>query len=428
MSDNFTSVSVEATGGGLLVRWSNSPVGPAQGSYSIQPSIAARPSPAALLAALPALIAVSRRGGRVLLRPMLLAERGMTAAESTAFRATLAKLGALLERTIATIYGDDVSIHFELEAVAVAVVQPDATAKPRDARQGLLFGGGVESLLTLAQLLARGPVSLIGLSGPGWPGSDSLVDKKKLEFDDQLAHTLGLPKLLVETSAYAAMVEFQAEWAAGLQGPLFFANAIAFAPLVVGLSAPWLGTGALSSLHLGSENDHAGYHTVYCLSPEFLFGLSEALSSTATFTPELLKLSKAQIVQELWARAPELGRQQYSCFSGRGARWCCQCEKCFRSYALLIATGVDPAEVELDATRLLRNLPRYVRRLANLMAFSSYHSHVYREVRQRAIARRAGGLAALLTALASLALGLRARAYARKHRGRFASRGAPQRP
>lgn len=394
----------------LRVRWSDAAIAPHEGSYGASYPVALAPGPASLLVALPALIALSRRGGEVRLVPELLRERGLSPVEQRDVQRALTDTASLIADTIAELYGERVELSYTLDAASVPSQVAQAASRNHEAApEGLLFGGGAESLLTLTRLLERTTPRLISLCGAGWTGSDPDKNALKLAFDEHVAADLKLRLERIETSAYAAVTAFQPAWERGTKGPLFLANAIVFAPLALGITAPMIDAGVVSSLHLGSENDHAGYHTVYCLSPEFLHRMASAVAPLARFVPALTELSKAQIVRELWRRGPRIARHQSSCFSSHGERWCHACEKCFRSYALLTVAGADPAAVELDTRRLHSNAPRYARPLARLIAFSSYHRHVYYEIAGFAWQERRRAFLAILAPWLALAEAVRLR-------------------
>jgi 7-cyano-7-deazaguanine synthase in queuosine biosynthesis len=406
------SVQIDVRETRIFVAWQRANAGPPDGGYTVELPVEVVRAPAVALVALPVLIAMSRHGGTVRVRPAFLEGCGISAIERSALQRTLFALAMLVQRTVLALCDEVISVNFEIDLEGIPTsnffTASNELASPSAPPAGLLFGGGVESLLSLARMRERGPVRLIGLRGPGWRGSDREHDKRKLEYDEQLAKQLGLELLSVDTDAYLKMVDFQAAWAGGSKVKSGFANTVTFSPLVVSMAAPLIASGAIASVHLGSENEHSGYLPGYCLSGEFLTELSQAVAPLARFVPEVLELGKPAIVEELWRRAPDLARLQRSCVK-TDKRWCGQCEKCFRNYVLLVAAGIDPALVELDGRRLLLNLPQYTGRLLRAVGLSSYHQKVYLEATERALSSGHFALATMLAALIPLGAVVRGR-------------------
>lgn len=315
--------------------------------------------------------------------------------ERKSFEETLCHWGGLVRLVGERFYGRPVEVDFELD------VRLDSTTKAADAdenepsgRPGLFFGGGVESLLVLAELLGQGeaPV-LLSYLGEGWTGSDPAVDTKKVAHDVEVAQGLGLRLARIETDAYAALVRIhEAVLAHRLRRPVFFPNAVGFSPIVAALCVPAMRSLGLSELRHGSEIEHVDYDPVYCLSPVFLSKLKDCLVPYARYRPVLGEMRKLDIVQRLWALRPDLARLQASCFWGGSARWCQACEKCFRSYALLRASGAAPVEVELDEGQLFADWKGLRRRVASVLEHSLYHKRVYESVVDEAVRRGDKGL------------------------------------
>lgn len=358
----------------LRVEWEPSALCEGPGGYDIEYPQPIELSARVLLAAIPAILALSRHGGAIALDASGLPAANVSAGDEAALLLVCERLARLVTDSIQTLYGERIDLQIELRGLAPASGVPTL---PTSVRPALLFGGGAESLTLLARMLRDSRPALLRLEGPGWIGSDPELDLLKAAADREVADSLGLELRSIRTDAYQVMTRFQAAWAHGVRGPLFFANALGFSPTVVGVAAPFLG-GTYGALHLGSEKEHAGFHTVYCLSPEFLAQLADAVAPIVGFKPGLLELGKAQIVRELWQSRPDLAARQYSCFSGGHERWCHQCEKCFRSYVLIVAADGDPRAAKLDGGRLLRNWPHYWRAVAKAAGTSTYHQRVYR--------------------------------------------------
>ncbi|HTL46989.1 MAG TPA: hypothetical protein VL688_02880 [Verrucomicrobiae bacterium] len=224
-------------------------------------------------------------------------------------------------------------------------------------QSALCFGGGTESLLTLAHLLNHGekPV-LASFGGPAWSGSNPEKNREKFRMDEQVRGDLGL-ELLKVRSNFREIIDPNA-WKPYLKPGVSMINSVLLLPFFLSFFFPVAEQLGLRRILSGNEKMNFP-HEYFCFSPAMTSAYGE-IARGLVYEPRLGNQLKEDVCRELYLEHPRLAQYQYSCWKNRGERWCYGCESCLEYYALLKNLGLNPALVGLDENRIRQNRRRLV--------------------------------------------------------------------
>lgn len=197
---------------------------------------------------------------------------------------------------------------------------PDVMGLPKlsrtSARVGLLFGGGVESMFALSQLVETNPLA-ISITGPGWMNNDESAYGIKKSLEDELVSRQGVDLARVTSNAFITIQRddlYRNRYATGL---LFYwaAGALCFHE-------------GISLVFKSSELEEALNFSDYDLSLSPVFqshiwfpGLTNIMAVYNGF-PKITMLARLKETAFL----PYV----YSCYFNTAERWCGRCSKCYR--------------------------------------------------------------------------------------------------
>jgi hypothetical protein len=223
----------------------------------------------------------------------------------------------------------------------------------------LLFGGGSESLLTLAYLLDK-KISpyLASLWGDGWIGSDLKTNPERFDLEEELCREFGLKIIRIHTNVRSIFAKKR--FKPYLRQKVYLIDAAFSLPIYASVLLPVveqfnIGTivsGIEKSLRMGAQH--------YSLSCEMTRNI-HSLSKSVKYYPYLENLMKPDVLKELHKKYPSIAKYQYSCYSATNKRWCLNCEKCFRNYCIFKIFDIDPITVGMDELEILRNLKSIIR-------------------------------------------------------------------
>lgn len=218
-------------------------------------------------------------------------------------------------------------------------------------KTALCFGGGTESLLTLAHLLDEGirPV-LASFGGPAWSGSNPEKNPDKFSMDEKVAHHFNLALLRVRSN-FRELIP-GAGWE-HLKKDVSFLNAVLLLPFFISLILPVSEQLGISRVINGNEKMNFPKE-YFCFSPPMTSAYGE-IAARVHYESALGAHLKEDVCRELYVKYPEFAKYQYSCWRNQGQRWCYQCESCMEYYALLKNYGVDPALVGLESEQIQAN-------------------------------------------------------------------------
>jgi len=270
-------------------------------------------------------------------------------------------------------FGKPVRVQLEVSAARPAgEVSKSGTA--------LLFGGGTESLLVLGELLAKDTrPELLSFIGPGWTGNDPARNPTKLRSDRQVADELGLGLHHIRTNVYAVFAQLQPVLQPRLVHELFFANGITFAPALLALAAPLARREGWGTICHGNERQDHDWN-FHCFTPAITSRLTAVFAPHFDYQHWLGDMDKAQVFEKLWGQYPAIGRYQYSCFANDGARWCLNCEKCFRNYVLFRIFDVPLSAVQFDEPSFLQQLDRADSPVIRELLADGYRRYTYQSL------------------------------------------------
>ena len=206
---------------------------------------------------------------------------------------------------------------------------------------GLLFGGGTESLVTLARLRQQGisPI-LISYGGEAWTGSDPDVNPDKFKMDGFISKELNL-QLLTIYSNVKTLFEIK-KWHFLLRKKINIVNATMFLPFNVASLIPVAQQLNLKQIVSGNEKESDIDDEYFSLSST-MADLLKQISPNLSYRSHLNDLRKVQVMNALYTQHQDVARYQYSCYKNHGERWCLNCEKCLRNYVAMKTFGFDPA-------------------------------------------------------------------------------------
>lgn len=223
----------------------------------------------------------------------------------------------------------------------------------------LLFGGGSESLLTLAHLLDR-KISpyLASLWGEGWIGSDPSLNRERFDLEKELCQEFQLKIIRIQTNART--IFHKKNFKPYLRQKVFIIDAAFMLPINISVLLPVAEQLNIGTIASGNEKEASSDIQVYSLSSEMTRNLNSP-GKYVKYYSDLESLPKIEVLKELHQRYPNIARYQYSCFSAINARWCLNCEKCFRNYIIYKIFDIDPMSVGIDEAKILQNFGNNIR-------------------------------------------------------------------
>lgn len=228
-------------------------------------------------------------------------------------------------------------------------------------KTALLFGGGTESLLTLARMQAQGisPV-MVSLGGGRWPGSDPQMNPNKFLMDARLAKDFNLERVNVLTN-FREIFDPGA-WKYYLKDGVSLMNAVLALPSFVSFLFPVCEQLGISRIVNGNEmmNFPEEY---YCFSPSVTDHLSGAAQGTS-YESHLTDMLKEEVCFELYRHYPQFARYQYSCWRNDHQRWCYRCQSCLQYFMLMKNSGLPPETAGMNEHLIKSNLDTLIRRVA----------------------------------------------------------------
>lgn len=234
---------------------------------------------------------------------------------------------------------------------------PGGTYAQAGAETGLFYGGGTESLLTLAHLRGEGvrPI-LISLGGPNWPGSDPERNPDKFELDRRISEELDLKLLSVWTNFKDAFDP--AAWSRWLKPGISLINAVIALPGFIAAVLPVAEQSGLGRLVNG--NERMNFPDEYlCFSPLATERL-RWISWGVRYESRLGDFLKEDVCHSLYRDHPELARFQYSCWRNDGRRWCYRCQSCLEYFMLLKNSRLPVEAVGMKEPLIRANLKRLI--------------------------------------------------------------------
>jgi hypothetical protein len=254
----------------------------------------------------------------------------------------------------------------------------------------LLFGGGSESLLSLAYLLDK-KISpyLVSLWGDGWIGSDLKINPERFALEEKLCREFGLRIIRIQTNIRSIFVKKR--FKPYLRQKVYLIDAAFSLPIYASMVLPAteqlnIGTivsGIEKSLRMGAQH--------YSLSCEMTQNI-HSLSRSVRYYPYLENLMKPDVLRELHKKYPSIAKYQYSCYSAVNKRWCLNCEKCFRNYCIFKIFDIDPASVGMDEAEILRNLEDIVRAVKKKIGSDEVLFKTWGRIREEAVKKEKKGI------------------------------------
>jgi hypothetical protein len=237
-------------------------------------------------------------------------------------------------------------------------VEPDYNAQANSANKMVLFfGGGTESLLTLARLIEKNVKPyLASLGGPNWPGSDPEINPDKFKMDARVSQELDLPLIRVRTNFKD--IFYTSYWKKYLKDGVSLLNAVLAMPSFISFLLPI--TEAMGIGQLVNGNEKMNFPDEYfCFSPP-VTDLLENISKNVRYESHLGDLLKEDVCRELYGKYPQFVQYQYSCWRNRNKRWCYRCQSCLEYYMLLKDSGLDPAVAGMNEGDISSNMDRLI--------------------------------------------------------------------
>lgn len=304
-----------------------------------------------------------------------------------ALRHILDQWPGFVKNVAARHFGKAVQIRIESPLIPPGVDTTSVSLANTRNKTGLFFGGGAESLLVLAELMAKDikPI-LISFVGPGWVGSDPVCNPTKLELDFRVARELGLQLRHIHTNVYGVLAQLQPALQERIVTNTLFANAVSFTPSLLTLVAPLAMVEGLGTVCHGNEIQQFGEDlSFHCFTPEITGQLSAMFAPLFDYQHWLGEMNKLTVFESLWTRYPSIGRHQYSCYANRGERWCLNCEKCFRYYVLYRLYGIPLETVEFNEEKFLSNLAQPSCSVLDELLDGEYRQDTYQVLLKKAV-------------------------------------------
>jgi len=259
----------------------------------------------------------------------------------------------------------DTSLALSKRTSRIEFIIPDSqeTLSPEKANlkeTALLFGGGSESLLTLAHLLEK-KISpyLVSLWGAGWQGSDPVTNHARFVLEEQLCQEFGLRIFRVRTNI-RRLFDNNKNFKPYLPRGAFIINAALFLPINISVLLPVAEQLNLREIVSGNEKESSLELGCYSLSYRMTKNLNTP-GKYVKYYSYLEDLSKVEILRELHHKYPRIGKYQYSCWRSINERWCLNCEKCLRNYLIYKIFDIELSTVGMEEVRILLNLANIIR-------------------------------------------------------------------
>ena len=267
--------------------------------------------------------------------------------------------------------------------IFTSVADGDESAVSHEGKEtALLFGGGSESLLTLA-LLREKNISpyLASVWGSHWPGSDLELNRARYDLEERISSELKLRMFRISTNFRDLFVGSALDPYLSRKGN--FLNAALFLPMNLSFLYPVAQQLGLDRIVSGNEKESSEDIGYYSLSSDMTRDI-RSCSRGVEYYSYLESLRKVDVVQQLQLKYPEMGRHQYSCWRSVRQRWCLTCEKCLRIYAILKIYDIPPIHVGMDEGVLLANLPSFLPKAAWAVVSSRAEYREWRSIWEEA--------------------------------------------
>ena len=217
----------------------------------------------------------------------------------------------------------------------------------------LFFGGGTESLLTLARLRQEGVSPwLVSLGGPDWLGSDPEKNPDKFNMDEKIAGDMGLRLLRIRTNFKEAANS--PLWPPYLKPGVSMVNACLFMPFFLSFLMP-----VCEQLHIGrlvNGNEKMNFPDEYfCFSPPMTSRMAH-IAQGVSYESHLSDILKERVCEELYRKHLGYAFYQYSCWRNQGKRWCYGCESCLEYFMLAKHNGLPVETIGMDEAEIRKNM------------------------------------------------------------------------
>jgi len=201
---------------------------------------------------------------------------------------------------------------------------------------GLYFGGGVESLTALSQMIEQKPV-LLSLTGPLWMNNDHESSDIKKKLEDELVDRFGLMIARVWNNCKELFREGDEYINMFITGGLMYYSC---APLIRELG--------LRAIFHAMEYEHLQLKIEYDRSIQPKFTLSIPRKGLPPLVSILNSLTKVELLEMLYRQNPQLCSYLYSCLNNTSKRWCGECGKCRRIAAYCDAIGIPKSHIGMQ--------------------------------------------------------------------------------
>ncbi len=258
----------------------------------------------------------------------------------------------------------------------------------------VFFGGGTESLLTLARLGERGlRPYLISFGGPGWMGSDPEANPDKFTLDKAISAEKRLELISVLTD-FRQIID-DTLWRPYLKKDVSMINAALAMPFFISFLLPVAERYNLGLLVNG--NERMGHpDDFFCFSPA-MTSLLSTVSRDVRYESHLTDLLKEEVCRELYIKYPEYAKYQYSCWKNRKERWCHRCDSCLEYYMLLKANQREASLVGMYEKKIKNSMLRLVIQVA--ISEESFSGEIWSRLCKNQVLRKDTYLANVLDAI-----------------------------
>ena len=221
----------------------------------------------------------------------------------------------------------------------------------------LSFGGGAESLLSLARLLQKGiRPTLASFGGPFWSGSNPEQNGDKFVLDERISRDFRLPLLRVRSNFKSIINDSQ--WKPYLDKNLSVLDSVLFLPFFISFLLPVSEQLNIGRMVTGIEKMYLPKEH-FCFTPVMTSALGE-IAHGFNYEAHLSDLHKDEICRELYQLYPDFAHYQYSCWHNKNERWCHQCETCLEYFALLKANRIDVSSVGMNEGKIQANREKLI--------------------------------------------------------------------
>lgn len=217
--------------------------------------------------------------------------------------------------------------------------QPESGVKTREAggcKSGLFFGGGIESMAALSQLMEQKPV-LLSLFGPGWMNNDYAMSSVKAGLENELVSRFGLVMARVWHNLKDIVTEPDRYTNKYITGSFMYYSVV---PLARELS--------LLQIFHSMELEYAQVSESHDRSIHPRFAYLIPRGGLPPLIPMFSSVPKVELFEMLYRTNPELCSYVYSCLKNSPARWCGTCGKCRRLSAFCDAIGIPKSHIGMQ--------------------------------------------------------------------------------